>query len=386
MELEGSDTFHDHALIQKREILGLNIKYCLHKKGCGWTSEVRHDKIHDKGCQYAVDVRVNGCDQLSMRNDMDEQVTNQRVISCAYCNLKLERVVQDHYKECDKYPLDCIYKCGMMVQRCQMEYHIGMQGTCPKSLLDCEFKDSGCPFRGRRGDLHKHIADNVVLHLSLIANTLRETREKSADTIFQLNRELKIAKDELKVTRDELEKTTSKLTETTVQLSEEIHRSLYFSLEIPKTFLFTWTIANWHEKMKPSKGKDGLEKINSSRFYVYPGYHLYMVAYPNGNHPEYRECLSIFLYAGKGDFDKTVRWPFPFSFDIDLVDQQVGGMNICRKLSPPCRDALMSSTCSKGCGYRNFASHQQLKSRCYIRDDTICISLSVHVKNEEAQD
>ncbi|XP_062519100.1 TNF receptor-associated factor 4-like [Corticium candelabrum] len=273
----------------------------------------------------------------------------------------------------------------MMVQRCQMEYHIGMQGTCPKSLLDCEFKDSGCPFRGSRGDLHRHIADNVVLHLSLIANTLGETRKKSADTEFQLNIEMKIAKRQLKVTRDKLEKTRNKLTETTVQLSEEIRRSLFFSLEIPKTFLFTWTIDNWRKKMKPSKGKDDIEKINSSRFYVYPGYHLYMVAYPNGNHPDYRECLSTFLYAGKEDYDKTVRWPFLFSFDIDLVDQQVGGMNICRKLSPLYRDALTSSTCSKGCGYRTFASHQQLESRCYIRDDAICIRLSVHVKNEEAQ-
>ena len=60
-----------------------------------------------------------------------------------------------------------------------------------------------------------------------------------------------------------------------------------------------------------------------------------LVAYPNSNHPDYRECLSIFVHAGKEDFDKTVRRVFPFSFDIDLVDQQVGGMNICRKLSPP---------------------------------------------------
>ena len=34
----------------------------------------------------------------------------------------------------------------------------------------------------------------------------------------------------------------------------------------------------------------------------------------DGNHSDYRECLSIFVQAGKGDFDKTVRYSFPFPF------------------------------------------------------------------------
>ena len=51
--------------------------------------------------------------------------------------------------------------------------------------------------------------------------------------------------------------------EATVQLLEEIpRRNLFFSLEIPKQFLFTSTIDNWREKVTASRRKkDVAQKI-----------------------------------------------------------------------------------------------------------------------------
>ena len=79
-------------------------------------------------------------------------------------------------------------------------------GTCPNSLLDCDFKDNYCQFQGYCHDLSKHVDHNIGLHLSLIARALKETKEKSAASELKLEHELNIAKGELKATKDKLEK------------------------------------------------------------------------------------------------------------------------------------------------------------------------------------
>ena len=76
-------------------------------------------------------------------------------------------------------------------------------------------------------------------------------------------------------------------------------------------------------------------------------------------------------------------WPFPYSFAIELVDQQVGGENIFYQVSPPYERALQSSKSKRGRGFSRFVTHHTLRSRCYIKDDSIRVKLHVYVKNEE---
>ncbi|XP_062518468.1 TNF receptor-associated factor 6-like [Corticium candelabrum] len=407
MELEASNIFPNNAM--KREILDLIIKCCLHEKGCAWTGELRNGEMHDRECQYVDVVCDNECGQLIMRKDKEDHMANHclhRMISCENCDRNIKQLeIDDHYKECDKYPINCTYKCGMMVQRCKMEDHIGRRGTCPNSLLGCDFEDSGCQFRGNRHDLCKHIENNIGLHFSLIASALRETNEKSAASEHQLKQELNNTKEELRATRDEmaetrdelaetrnelaktkdeLEKTRGKLTKAMGQLSVDIHRrSLSLLPQTPKQFLFTWTIDNWQEKMQLSrKAASVTEGTTSSSFYVYPGYHLYIGAYPNGINASCRDYLSLFLFPRIGDFDSIVSWPFPYSLAIELVDQQVGGENIFHRALPHER-GLQPSKSKQGRGFSRFVSRHTLRSRCYIKDDSICIKLHVYVKNEE---
>ena len=378
MPLEESNTFPNNAL--KREILGLKIKCCLHEKGCAWTGELRDGEMHDRECQYVDVACVNGCEQLVMRRNMNNHVANQcpqRLISCKHCNIIVKQVeMENHYEECDQYPIDCTYKCGMIVQRCRMEYHIGRQGTCPKSFLDCDFKDNGCQFQGYRHDLCKHVENNIALHLSLIASALKETKEKSAASELKLEHELNIAKGELKATKDELEKSRKELTEATAKISKQIPGCLSLLSQMSERFLFTWTINNWHEEMRALNNY----ALSSNPFYVPPGYHLYLKAYPNGENADSRGYLCLYLFSTEGDFDNDVNWPFPFSCDLEVVDQQVEKKNICKKISPPYPDALTSSTCDIGFGYEEFVSHDKLKSRCYIKNNTICIKVHVHLK------
>ncbi|XP_062519287.1 TNF receptor-associated factor 6-like [Corticium candelabrum] len=395
MPLEESNTFPNNAL--KREILDLKIKCCLHEKGCAWTGELRDGEMHDRECQYVDVTCVNGCEQLVMQINMNNHVANecpQRLISCKHCNIIVKQVeMEDHYEECDQYPIDCTYKCGMMVQKCRMERHIGRQGTCTKILLDCDFKDNGCQFQGYRHDLYKHVENNIGLHLSLIASALKETKEKSAANELKLEHELNIATRELKATKDELtktrkelretkdelekttkeelEKTRKELTEATAKISRESHRRCLSLLpQISEKFLFTWTINNWHEKMRALNNY----ALFSNPFYVPPGYHLYLKAYPNGGNAYSRGYLGLYLFSTEGDFDNEVKWPFPFSCDFELVDQQVDRRrSICMEISPP------YPPLHDGYGYREIVSHDRLKSRCYIKNNAICIKLHVYL-------
>ena len=378
MSLEGSNIFPNNAL--KREILDLKIKCCLHEKGCAWTGELRDGEMHGSECRYVDVACVNGCEKLVMRRNMIDHVANQcpqRLISCKHCNVFVKQVeMEDHYEECDQYPIACTYKCGMMVERCRMEDHIGRQGTCSKILLDCDFKDNGCQFQGNHLNLCIHMENNVGLHLSLIASALKETKEKSAASELKLDRELNIAKGELKAAKDELRETRKELTKATAKISKKINRRRLYLLPERSDFLFTWTIDNWHEQTKTLDNY----VLSSKPFYVPPGYHLHLQAYPNGENADSRGYLCLYLFSTEGDFDNEVKWPFPFSCVFELVDQQVERKSICKKISPPYPDALTSSTCDMGFGYKKFVSHDKMMSRCYIKNNSICIKMHVHLK------
>ena len=92
-----------------------------------------------------------------------------------YCSTVEWKELQDRYKKCPKYPVKCTYKYGETVARYKMADHVGHQGTCPSSLLDCKFKNIGCPFRGKQRELSVHIKDDVENLFSLMTNKLVAT-------------------------------------------------------------------------------------------------------------------------------------------------------------------------------------------------------------------
>ena len=158
----------------------------------------------------------------AMKNHL-EKLCPRRNTSCQYCRLTMEwKELQDHYKNCPRYPVKCTYNCGETVARYKMMAHVGHQGKCPNSLLDCIFMNIGCLFRGNRNELSVHIKDDSENHFSLMAN-------------------------ELVATKQELEKTKSKLA---MLVS---HRS--FSLPVatpPEPFVHTWRIEDWSQRILES--------------------------------------------------------------------------------------------------------------------------------------
>ena len=106
--------------------------------------------------------------------------------------------------------------------------------------------------------------------------------------------------------------------------------------------------------------------------------HLRAYAHYNGT-----AHLAVFVLATEGDFDDIIKWPFPFAFTLQIVDQQPDGKNFSNKFVPPYGGALSRRYCTAvgdipGYGTKNIASHETLETRCYIKDDGIVIKLIVH--------
>ena len=181
----------------------------------------------------------------------------------------------------------------------------------------------------------KHSKDDADIHCSLLAS-------------------------ELVATKRELEETKSKLA------LVESRRN--FSLPVrkpPDSFVHTWRIGNWSQKILEAKA--GVRQlVKSNPFYVTPGYHVYLGAYPDHNA---RSHLAVSLFIKEGDFDDSIKWPFPFSFTTEVVDQQSDGKNTSHKFPPPYGDALEAPAIrkvSKGHGTPRMASHKTLETQSYI--------------------
>ena len=377
VQLTESNIFSNNAL--KREILDLMIKCDRHEKGCEWVGELRYRETHEKECEYVEETCENKCGEMVILKEMinhKERLCGRRVTSCDYCSATMEWMdLASHHLTCLLYPVDCIYSCGQLLARSQMEDHTGSQGNCPNSILSCDFRDDGCQFEGKRHELLRHIESNTANHLSLIAKELRTTK-------------LKLEKTEQKLENSEqkLAGTESRLLEVESQLCEELTRRKYSLPPVltASKFVHKWRIENWSEKVIQAKlEKPGENLIVSSSFYVYPGYHLYLGVYPVKviDDDTFENYVGVYLFPSRGDFDKKLVWPFPFSFEFAIIDQQLAGENVVHQCLPPYEDALNLGIGPKGWGKPWFVSHKQLESRHYIKDDSILCELTIHVKN-----
>ena len=341
--------FDDKRL--KREIMDLKINCDQSGKGCKWGGELRQREQHNDQCGYVSKPCVNECGQVVMSKDMGNHKTKDcrlRIAACEHCGarIKYELLRPHHLLECRKYPVHCTYKCGMVVAREGMKEHTSLQGTCPNSPLHCEFHEVGCKFTGKRQHLNKHIETSATGHIHLVLAEMRGIKRKLAD----------------------VEK----------ELSEESEQR---KLVMPTgQFVYIWKIDKWQQKVDNAKEERLLE---SNAFYIDPGYHMFIKAYPCSLHTSSDlggNELGLFLSPTTGDFDAHVDWPFCKSFTLSVVDQQLGGQDISISTSPHSQDQrnlYCASPTSSGLGWKSFGTHEKLKTRCYIKDDAVLIKLSV---------
>ena len=142
---------------------------------------------------------------------------------------------------------------------------------------------------------------------------------------------------------------------------------------------YIWTVTDFWEKV--SRAKNGREvRIDSNPFYVgLPGYKVKLYMYPNGIRGAINVYISLYFNLMKGQYDAILPWPFRYMVKLTVIDQNPDlkqRQNFSYSFSPePSWETMQRPKReeNKGHGINIFLSHEELKERSYVVDETLFI-------------
>ena len=160
--------------------------------GCEWIGEYGKIENHldfenEKGeCQFvAVKCPLSVCCECTiLRKDLMThcekicKYRQYRQFTCKYCGFisTYKNVTTRHYNDCINFPMQCPNRCSRMTYlRCQLKGHIAQ---CPEQNVPCTFSEMGCIEPVKRQLLQKHLESNVILHQTIMCQTVAEQMQK----------------------------------------------------------------------------------------------------------------------------------------------------------------------------------------------------------------
>ena len=150
-----------------RAILGLMV-YCSRKrKGCKWQGTFSDLATHLERCNHRLIICSNGCDKTMKHIELAKHLSRScpnRDYNCTNCGLlgKWMFITGEHAVVCQSKAVICINDgCGEKIKRCNRMSH---QLTCPKKIVQCNYRDVGCIEIFKREDTAKHDKSNKKKH------------------------------------------------------------------------------------------------------------------------------------------------------------------------------------------------------------------------------
>lgn len=117
--------------------------------------------------------------------------------------------MQDHIKECSRFPVTCPNSCGRSIPREMVSTHT--EDECPLTVISCPYARMGCKTKIQRQAAESHLESSKRVHLDLVSVKLHETEVKLGDTEVKLDNTETIlykTKSELKDAMESLHTTT----------------------------------------------------------------------------------------------------------------------------------------------------------------------------------
>ncbi|RXM91586.1 TNF receptor-associated factor 4 [Acipenser ruthenus] len=226
-----------------------------------------------------------------------------------------------------------------------------MKDSCGSALVLCPFKDSGCKHRCPKVGLSRHVEESMKVHLSMMCSLVSRQRLE----ILDLRREV----EELSVSHDGI---------------------------------LIWKIADYSRKLQEAKTRNNFEFF-SPPFYTHKyGYKLQVSTFLNGNGSGEGTHLSIYIRVLPGEYDNLLEWPFSYKVTFSLLDQSDPSLSKPQHITetfnpdptwknfqkpPSTRNSLDESML--GFGYPKFVSHEEIKKRNYIRDNSVFLKASIEI-------
>ncbi|XP_022787414.1 TNF receptor-associated factor 6-like [Stylophora pistillata] len=333
--------------------------------------------------------------------------------------LSRDEIFQD--TACGRKILDLIVKCPSNgcpwrgeLRDVELDVHI--RDECPKTEVHCEYKYLGCEAVFLRPTAKSHSESQVEGHLKLAVRSLEATKHQVQELVSHLNCQAQkmerlmtndeeksqqmerlkaevaekskqveqlIARDdkntkqiEQLVTRDKENcKEMERLMEKVYEQSQQIER---LRMTARKCAPFVWKISSFQAVLdRANRGFHPQNILLSEKFYLTEnGYksQIKLVLF----HKE--RFLSLYIRIVPGKFDSLLPWPFLDKVRVSMEDQ-----NPCKekrenlfhvlefakrkeRVTKPVKDDRFD------CGFN--IAHEVLRTRSYITNDTICITVS----------
>jgi len=146
---------------------------------------------------------------------------------------------------------------------------------------------------------------------------------------------------------------------------------------------FVWKITDYKQKFIESMYKNTeivSEPFYSSRY----GYKMAASVFLNGNGSGEGKYLSIYIKILQGEYDNILDWPFLLPISFTLYDQNADTdkrANITESFVPDSTwkhfQKPVKDVDQLGFGYPKFVSHDILKTRDYIKGDSLILRVKV---------
>ena len=176
----------------ERELYSSQVCCSFKSRGCDWRGDLRQLDKHLNsnssqdnllaGCDF-LQICCDYCQHAMYRRELPEHRNKEclkRPFTCPTCEeyeSDYEDVTSTHMPECKCRPMECPFKCGLVVEAQNLNAHLS--SDCELVEVACEFNHAGCEVRIIRKLLPGHMTDNVVQHMSLLARENRKYKEEN---------------------------------------------------------------------------------------------------------------------------------------------------------------------------------------------------------------
>ena len=283
-----------------------NIEIFCPNGSCEWKGSLCRLEDHKagrgcEGCQYEPVSCTLGCGEEVIRKNLEEHKQNtcaSRPLNCKYCQwLGTCEIMNNHYSECQKYPIPCPNNCDqdeIPVQ--EVENHLQ---ECPEQVIKCTHSDLGCTevFKRRLSEDHYENFKDVHNHL------LRSRVTLLTQVVVQL------LQDKDKPTSSSASSQTSTL-------------SLVSRPWLENTKLFPsmpWIIR--FDEFSKKKTRSSVFWTSPPFFTTSTGYKLCLLVYAGGDGEQGRGHVSVFTQLRRGPNDDILSWPFDKTVKVTLLNQ-----------------------------------------------------------------
>ena len=198
----------------------------------------------------------------------------------------------------------------------ELEQHVSQD--CLLNVGSCDFRFAGCEVQLPRRDMAAHLAESVVVHMSLLASHGRRVSELNDKKLSEKDEQIARLRDEL---GEKLEENRQKI-EALEQENEALRRCLKEQtkemdqkLEPVLPSLPVEFTMNDFDRYKKNK-----RAWYSPPFYTHPqGYKLSLKVIPNIRGDPTAMYVGAFLM--RGELDHLLKWPFEGSIALEMLNQ-----------------------------------------------------------------